>query len=149
MELKKLLQGIEGIKVKGSLDIDIEDITNDSRKVKSHSLFIAIKGFETDGHKFIKDVIDNNAAAIMLQEGESLKEVANLQDITVLVVPDTRKALAIISSNFYGNPAEKLKLIGVTGTKGKTTTTYMIKEMLEKQGKKVGLIRNNCSIYKW
>ena len=137
MELKKILQGIEGIKAKGNLDIDIKDLTNDSRKVEKGSMFVAIKGFETDGHKFIKDVIKENPSAIMVQEGSSLKDLAKAEDITIIQVPDTRKALAIVSANFYDNPAEKLKIIGVTGTKGKTTTTYMIKEMLEKHGKKV------------
>ena len=147
MELKKILQRIEGIKAKGNLDIDVKNITNDSRKVEKGSMFIAIKGFETDGHKFIKDVIKKEPAAIMIQEGADLKEIAKLDNITILVVPDTRKALAIVSSNFYDNPAEKLKLIGVTGTKGKTTTTYMIKEILEKQGKKVRINWNNCCVY--
>lgn len=140
MELKQILQGIESIKAKGELDVDIKKLTNDSRKVETGSMFIAIKGFETDGHKFIKDVIEKKPKAIMVQEGTDLKELAKLEDITVLVVPDTRRALAICASNFYDNPSKKLKIIGVTGTKGKTTTTYMIKEMLEKQGKKVGLI---------
>lgn len=140
MELKELLYGIDGIKAKGDLSVQINEIANDSRCVKNGSLFIAIKGFETDGHKYLKDVIDNGASAIMVQEGSDLKELLNLKSTTVLVVPDTRKALAVVSSNFYGNPAKRLKLIGVTGTKGKTTTTYMIKEILEKQGKKVGLI---------
>ncbi|MDE5830552.1 MAG: hypothetical protein K2H53_02480 [Clostridia bacterium] len=149
MELKKILQGIDDIKAKGDLDLDIKDLTNDSRKVKKGSMFIAIKGFETDGHKFIKDVIKEKPSAIMVQEGADLKDLKGVDDMAIIVVPDTRKALAVVSSNFYDNPSEKLKLIGVTGTKGKTTTTYMIKEMLEKQGKKVGLIRNNCSIYKW
>lgn len=140
MELKELLYGIDGIKAKGDLKIEIKDVTSDSRQVKKGALFIAIKGFETDGHKYLKDVKDNGASAIMVQEGCDLKELLNLENTTILVVPDTRKALAIVSSNFYGNPAKKLKLIGITGTKGKTTTTFMIKEMLEKQGKKVGLI---------
>lgn len=149
MELKKILQGIEGIKAKGSLEINVEHITNDSRKIQENTMFIAIKGFETDGHKFIKEVIaEKKVVAIMIQEGADLKELVGLEDITILVVPDTRKALAIVSSNFYDNPSQKLKLIGVTGTKGKTTTTYMIKEMLEKQGKKVRINWNNCGIYK-
>lgn len=140
MELKTILQGIENIKAKGNLDLDIKNITNDSRKVTFSSMFIAIKGFETDGHRFIKDAINNHASVIMIEEGSSLKELVNIDNVTILVVPNTRKALAISSANFYDNPARKLKLIGVTGTKGKTTTTYMIKEMLEKQGKKVGVI---------
>lgn len=149
MELKKILQGIEGIKAKGELSVDVKNITNDSRKVEENSMFIAIRGFETDGHKFINDIISKRPSAIMVQEDADLKEIAKIEGITILVVPDTRKALAICSSNFYDNPAQKLKLIGVTGTKGKTTTTYMIKEMLEKQGKKVRFNWNNCSIYKW
>lgn len=149
MELKTILQGIEGIKAKGDLSIDVKDITNDSRKVKKGSMFIAVKGFETDGHKYIDDVIAKEPSAIMVQEGADLKKLAKLEDITILVVPDTRIALAIVSSNFYDNPSKKLKLIGVTGTKGKTTTTYMIKEILEKQGKKVRINWYNCSIYKW
>ena len=140
MELKKILQGIDGIKAKGKLDIDLDDITNDSRKVQKNSMFIAVKGFETDGHKYIKDAIEKGAKVIMVEEGEDIKELLNIEGITILMVPDTRKALAICSCNFYDNPSRKFTLVGVTGTKGKTTTTFMIKHMLEKQGRKVGLI---------
>ena len=149
MKLKEILQGIEGIKAKGNLDLDIPDITNDSRKVEKDSMFIAVKGFETDGHKYIKDVIKKGAKVIMVEEGTELKEFTSIEDITLLVVPDTRKALAKLSCNFYDNPSEKFTLIGVTGTKGKTTTTFMMKHILEKQGKKVRINWNYCSIYKW
>ena len=149
MELKKLLQGIEGIKAKGNLEIDIPDITNDSRKVKENSMFIAVKGFETDGHKYIKDVLQKGAKVIMVEDGADIKDIMNIEGITILMVPDTRKALAKISCNFYDNPSSKFVLVGVTGTKGKTTTTYMIKHMLEKAGKKVRINWNNSSIYKW
>ncbi len=131
MELKQILQGCENIKAKGDLDLDIKDITNDSRKVKDGTMFIAIKGFDVDGHEFLKSAVENGACCVMVQEGSDLKKFANLENVTIIAVPDTRKALAIVSSNFYGNPARQLKLIGVTGTKGKTTTTYMIKNMLE------------------
>ncbi len=140
MELKKILQGIEDIKAKGSLDIEVKDLTNDSRKVEKDSMFIAVKGFETDGHKYIKEAIKKGATVIMVEEGADIKELLQLDEITILMVKDTRKALAICSCNFYDNPSNKFILIGVTGTKGKTTTTFMIKHMLEKQGKNVGLI---------
>ena len=140
MELKNILQGIDGIKAKGSIDIDVSNIMSDSRKVEKDSMFIAVKGFETDGHKYIKDAIEKGAKVIMVQEGEDIKDIIKTQGITILMVPDTRNALAKVSCNFYENPSKKFTLIGVTGTKGKTTTTFMIKQILEKQGKNVGLI---------
>ena len=103
-------------------------------------MFVAIKGFSTDGHKYVESAIENGAIVVMVEEGCDLKALNIPENVTILMVPDTRKALAICSSNFYGNPSAQLKLIGVTGTKGKTTTTFMIKEILEKAGKKVGLI---------
>ena len=140
MNLKNILNGITGIKAKGRADIDINQITTDSRVVKEGSLFIAIKGFETDGHNYIEKAIENGAEVIMIQEGYDYKKLLQYENITLVMVPDTRLAEAICAANFYEHPEEKLKMVGVTGTKGKTTTTFMIKEILEKQGSKVGLI---------
>ena len=140
MKLKQLLAGIEGIRGKGNLEIDIAGIESNSKNIKEGYVFVAIKGFTVDGHEYIEQAVKSGAIALVVQEGCDLQSIKSLEDITVIMVPDTRKALAILSSNFYGNPSKKLKLIGVTGTKGKTTTTFMIKEILEKAGKKVGLI---------
>lgn len=140
MKLKEMLVGLEGLKVKGDLEVEIKEIENNSKKVKKNYLFVAIKGFDVDGHQYIESAIKNGATAVMVQEGCDLKALAIPEGITIVMAKDTREALAICSANFYGNPSRKFKLIGVTGTKGKTTTTFMIKQILEKAGKKVGLI---------
>ena len=140
MELKSIISGIDGLKAKGNLDIEINSIESDSRKVTKNSMFIAVVGFELDGHKFIKQAIENGASVVMIQEGAKVNKEDFNDDITIIMAPDTRIALAKIACNFYKNPSTKFKLIGVTGTKGKTTTTFMIKAILEEQGKKVGLI---------
>ena len=140
MELKKMLIGLEGLKVKGDLSIDIKGLEKNSKEIKEGYLFIAIKGFATDGHAYISNAIENGATAVMIEEGCDVKSLKIPEGVTIIMAKDTREALAICSSNFYNNPSSKFKLIGVTGTKGKTTTTYMIKEIMEKAGKKVGLI---------
>lgn len=140
MELRKILIGIEGLKAKGSLDLDISSIECDYREVKEGSLFVAIKGFEVDGHTFINKAIENGAVAIIFEEGADYKLFAKAKGVTLIMAPNTRFALSLCSCNFYDNPSKKMKVIGITGTKGKTTTSFMIKSILEKQGKKVGLI---------
>ena len=140
MKLKNLLLGLENLKLKGDLELEINGIESNSKQVKQGYLFVAIKGFSVDGHRFIESAIENGATAVMIEEGCNLKEIKIPSDVTILMAPDTRKALAITSANFYDNPSRKFKLIGVTGTKGKTTTTFMIKEILEKAGKRVGLV---------
>lgn len=140
MELRRMLVGLEGLKVKGNLDVDIKGVDSNSKNIKTGYVFVAINGFSTDGHKFVENAIENGASALILQEDCDLKSLKIPEEVTIVVAKDTRESLAIISSNFYGNPSRKFKLIGVTGTKGKTTTTFMIKEILEKAGKKVGLI---------
>lgn len=142
MELKTILSGLENLKVKGSLDVDVPNIKNDSRTVKPGDMFVAIKGFDIDGHEHINEACANGAKVILAQTNqitkEDIKDVP--EDVTIVIADDTRYALAICACNFYKNPSRKIKLIGVTGTKGKTTTTYMIRDILEKQGIKVGLI---------
>ena len=140
MELKKVLVGLEGLKAKGSLDVEINNLDSNSKNIKDGDMFIAIKGFSVDGHKYINDAIKAGAKVIMVEEGADLKGIELPEDVTLIMAKDTREALAICSCNFYGNPSKKFRLIGVTGTKGKTTTTFMIKEILEKAGYKVGLI---------
>lgn len=140
MNLKSILIGIEGLKAKGNLDLEISSVECDYRTVKKGSLFIAIKGYEVDGHSFITKAIEKGAVAIIFEEGANYKEFMTNKDITYIMAPNTRLALSLCSCNFYNNPSKKMKVIGITGTKGKTTTSFMLKEILEKQGKKVGLI---------
>ena len=140
MNLKTILDGINGLKARGNLDVDVVGIAHDSRKVKEGYLFVAIKGFETDGHKYIKQAIENGAKVIVVEDVSSINKSDIQEDITIVVAQNTREALAKIACNFYDNPSSKFNLIGITGTKGKTTTTFMIKSILEKHGQKVGLI---------
>ena len=140
MELKKLLVGMENYKTKGDEEIDIKKVECNSKKVVPNSLFVAIKGFDFDGHEYVAEAIENGATAVMLDMSADFKKIKIPNGVTVIITDDTRKALARVSCNFYGNPSRYFKLIGVTGTKGKTTTTHMIKSVLEKAGYKVGLI---------
>ena len=140
MNLKKILVGIDGIKAKGEIDREVTTIEKDSRKVVEGSMFFAIKGFTTDGTQYINSAIEKGANTILVEETTDIRSLNIPEDVTLIVVPDARYAMAICACNFYDNPSKKVKLIGVTGTKGKTTTTFMIKEILQKQGIKTGLV---------
>lgn len=142
MKLGELFKGIEQIEIEEKIiDIEIKSIEYDSRKVVPGSLFVCIEGYKLDGHEFINDAIEKGAVAVLIS-----KDVHVPGGTAVIKHSNTRKALAEISSNFYGNPSRKMNLVGVTGTKGKTTTTFMIKSILECAGHKVGLIGTiaNC-----
>ena len=139
MKLSEVLKGIEEIEVRGDLEIDVPSIAYDSRKVENGGMFVAIVGFKMDGHNYIESAIQSGAKIIAMQEGAYDAGMIP-EGITVVFSKDTRKFLPMVACNFYGNPTRELKVVGVTGTKGKTTTTYMIKSILEHAGKKVGLI---------
>ena len=134
-DLRELLERLEYTLVQGDLDREITELIYDSRKAKEGVLFVCIKGAAVDGHTYAKEVAEKGAAAVVVQEDV---EVAG--DVTVIRVADTRAALAALSAAWFDYPADTLKVIGVTGTKGKTTTTYMVKSILESAGYQVGLI---------
>ncbi len=135
MRLKKLLERLDYKVIQGSDDIEVTALANDSRKAEKGSAFVCISGAVSDGHRFVADVAEKGAAAVVVE-----KETEAPAGLTVIRVDDTRYALALMSAAYFGYPAEKLKIIGITGTKGKTTTTYMIRSILEGVGHKVGLI---------
>lgn len=134
-KLKNLLERLDYTVVQGEIEIEITELVYDSRKVSEGCLFVCIKGAVSDGHVYIKEAAEKGAAAVLVQE-----EVEAPESLTVIKVEDTRYGLALTSAAWFRHPAEKLKVIGVTGTKGKTTTTYMVKSILEQAGYKVGLI---------
>ncbi len=135
MRLTQLLERLRYEVSQGSDGINVTELINDSRKVTEGSVFVCISGAVSDGHAFARDVAEKGAAALVVE-----KDVDVPQNVTVIRVEDTRYALALMSAAYFGYPAEKLKVIGITGTKGKTTTTYMVKSILEGVGHKVGLI---------
>lgn len=137
MKLAELLSETKVEEIIGSDKLNITGIAYNSREVKPGNVFVCIRGFKTDGHKYAKDAVERGAAAIVAEE--DLSELG----VTCVICKNTRKALGGISAVFYDHPERKFKLIGITGTNGKTTTTYLIKSVLESMGKCVGLIGTN------
>ena len=135
MKLSTLLKDLQFEVLQGSTETEISEIIYDSRKVTKGSLFLCVRGANADGHTFAADVAAKGAAALIVEEPVDVPA-----DVTVIKVSDSRYAMALTAAAWYGYPATKLKTIGVTGTKGKTTTTYLVKSILENAGYKVGLI---------
>ena len=135
MILKELLERSEYTLVQGREDVEISTLVYDSRKIEKGSVFVCISGAAFDGHKFAAQAAELGAAAIVVE-----KDVEVPESLTVIKFDNTRLALAEMSAAYFGYPAEELTTIGITGTKGKTTTTYMVKSILENAGYKVGLI---------
>ena len=138
MKTSDLCEKIEYRLLQGSMDTEVADVIYDSRKVTEGTMFVCMVGAVTDGHNYIKDAVEKGASAIVVERKEAVTQIPD--GITVIQVKSTRYALAIMSAALFDHPARKLITIGLTGTKGKTTTTYMIKSVLEMAGKKVGLI---------
>ncbi|MGM9521731.1 MAG: UDP-N-acetylmuramoyl-L-alanyl-D-glutamate--2,6-diaminopimelate ligase [Oscillospiraceae bacterium] len=137
MKLGKVLENTQIVEVRADMDFDITGVCSDSRKTSAGELFVAVRGYESDGHRFISAAASKGAACVVCEEPPEA-------DIPYVIVRDSRRAMAVIAGNFYGNPASKMKMIGITGTNGKTTTTNLIKQMLESTvGAKVGLIGTN------
>ncbi len=147
MKLSKLIASVDVKNTIGNLDLDITNIHSDSRKIKEGGLFVAINGFSKNGVEFIPSAIQNGAKAIIVEPDVDIHSLKISSEIPIISVENTRKALAQTACEFYNHPSQKLKLIGVTGTKGKTTTTFMIKSILEAHGFKVRINWKYCRLY--
>ncbi|WP_054956251.1 UDP-N-acetylmuramoyl-L-alanyl-D-glutamate--2,6-diaminopimelate ligase [Paenibacillus dakarensis] len=135
MLLSSIVKNLGFELVQGDLNIEVKAVAFDSREVVPHSVFVAVSGFTVDGHNFIPKAIAQGAAVIVVE-----KDVEVTEEVTVLKVKDTRDALALLSSNFYGTPTDKMNMIGITGTNGKTSISYFMKSILEHARKNVGII---------
>ena len=137
MKLKDLLKGLDGVRLFADPDREIAGISYDSRTTQPGDLFVALHGYAADGTRFLRDVKERGAVCAVCEEAPE-------EDLPYAVVPSARRALAVISANWFDHPAKEMTMVGVTGTNGKTTTTYLIKSILEqKAGARVGLIGTN------
>ena len=140
MKLSEIIQGIDVRTVHADLDTEIVSLTADSRRATRGSLFVAVRGFHSDGHDFIPMAAAMGCGAVIC---ESLPEVS----VPYVLVRDSRKAMALAACNYYRNPSREMKVIGITGTNGKTTTSVLVKQLLEKcLGAKVGLVGSICNM---
>lgn len=142
MKLNDLLKNIKPLNIVGNTDKDIKGINIDSRKIEQGHLFVAMKGTQTDGHKFIEKAIELGALAVLLEDMPA--ETAE-KDITYIQVKSTEDAVGKVATTFYGDPSHQLKLVGVTGTNGKTTVATLLYNMFRKFGHKVGLLSTVCN----
>ena len=133
--LSQLLGSVDTVSVAGSTDIEIQDVSYDSRTVTAGTLFICLDGARVDGHAFAQKAAEAGAVAIIAE-----KEIEVPAGITVVRVNDTRAAMQEIVPRFFDYPSRKLRMIGVTGTNGKTTSTYVLRSILKKAGYRVGVI---------
>ena len=137
MKLQELIKNLNVLEINADPELEISGVSYDSRAAQKGDLFVAIKGFEADGHRFIPKAAENGAVAVLCEKKPKI-------DIPYVLVSDSRYGLAIVSRDFFGNPAAEMKMIGITGTSGKTSSSYLIKHMLEsKLDAKVGLIGTN------
>ena len=141
MRLDELIPGLNGVRVIGDADVWITDIQLDSRRVTEGCLFVAMRGTVVDGHQFIQKAIDAGAAAVLC---ETLPEEL-AEKVTFIQVPDCEDAVGPVSTRFFGNPTDKVRLVGVTGTNGKTTIATLLYNMFRKMGYKCGLISTVCN----
>ena len=134
MNLNRIIENLKTSSIVGTTDIEISDIVYDSRKVTKNCIFVCLSGVNFDGHEFISQAIIAGAKAVIVE-----KDI-KIAGATIIKVENSRAALSHISANFFGHPANEIKTVAITGTKGKTTTSFMIKSILEESGAKVGLI---------
>ena len=137
MKISDLIKNIDTHSLHGSFEREVTALTYDSRQVSAGSCFFAIEGVATDGHKYIDSAVEHGATAVVCKR---LPEVLNTESTTYIVVEDTDKAMALIASNYYGNPSQKITVVGVTGTNGKTTIATLLYDLVRAMGHKAGLI---------
>ena len=141
MKIEEIINGINIVSVTGAINIEISSVEFDSRKVKKDSLFVAVKGYKTDGHDFIESAVKAGAIAVIC---ESIPDPPQ-KNICWIKTDDSAKALGLAASNYFGNPSYSLKLVGVTGTNGKTTIATLLYRMFLRLGYKCGLFSTVCN----
>jgi len=140
MTFAELVEPLRGIERQGNLNVAVTSLTDDSRAVRPGGVFVAVKGERVDGHAFVGKAVAAGAAGLVLQKGHKEMGAAAGKSVPVVRVEDSRRVLGLLAGRFYGDPASRLRMVGVTGTNGKTTVTYLCKAVLETAGLRVGLI---------